>query len=113
MLRDTTEDILNRDWSKDFIKQMQNRIIVSHYKYGYMSKSYPELVQAIKQIEPRMQKYLETGNIEWLIDIANFAMIEYMYPSHPNAHFRGTDSSESPGLVDGISYNELMEQMKE
>lgn len=68
-------DILQRDWSKDFINIMQNRIIVSHYKYG-----------------------------------ANFAMIEYMHPSHPQAHFRATGSDESPGLKNGISYKELMEE---
>jgi hypothetical protein len=104
----TNEEILSRDWSKEFIALMQNRIIVSHHKYGWMSQTYPELAQAAKSIQTRLEKYLETGNREWLVDIANFAMIEYMYPSHPNAHFRSTDSKESPGLTGGISYNEMM-----
>jgi len=34
-------------------------------------------------------------------------MIEFMYPQHPDAHFRATDSDESPGIV-GITINELM-----
>jgi hypothetical protein len=108
---DTKEQILSRDWSSDFVAQMQNRIIVSHHKYGWCSDTYPELAQAVKSIKTRVDKYLETGNTEWLIDVANFAMIEYKHPSHPNAHFRGTDSNESPGLTDGISAKELMESM--
>lgn len=31
------------------------------------------------------------------MDVANFAMIEFMLPRHPDAHYRPTDSHESPG----------------
>lgn len=34
------------------------------------------------------------------------------YPSVVGAHFKGTDSEESPGLTSGISYKELEESMK-
>lgn len=105
------EKIMARDWSTEFITLMQNRIEVSHHKYGWMSQTYPELAQAERQIEERLYKYREIGNTEWLVDIANFAMIEFMYPSHSNAHFRATDSKESPGLVGGISYKEMMEEL--
>ena len=94
---DTTQQILERDWDNDFVKKMQNRILVSHYKYGWMNQTYPDLAQAVKEIYPRVKKYLETGNTEWLIDVANFAMIEYLHPSVVGAHFKGTDSEESPG----------------
>lgn len=102
--------ILQRDWSKEFINLMQNRIIVSHYKYGWISQNYPELAKAIDSAEERLRLYRETGNTEWLVDLANFAMIEFMHPSHPQAHFRATGSDESPGLKNGISYKELMEE---
>ena len=107
---DNVNDILQRDWSKEFINLMQNRIIVSHYKYGWMSQTYPELAKAIDSAEERLRLYRETGNTEWLVDLANFAMIEFMHPSHPQAHFRATGSDESPGLKNGISYKELMEE---
>lgn len=108
---ESNSEILAMDWDEDFVKKMQNRILVSHYKYGWMNQTYPELAQAVKEIQPRIQKYLETGNTEWLIDVANFAMIEYLHPSVKNAHFVGTDSEESPGLTSGISYKELVDNM--
>ena len=107
---DNVNDILQRDWSKEFIDLMQNRIIVSHYKYGWISQNYPELAKAIDSAEERLRLYRETGNTEWLVDLANFAMIEYMHPSHLQAHFRATGSDKSPGLKNGISYKELMEE---
>lgn len=110
---DTREEILRRDWSPEFIELMQNRIIVSHYKYGWMSDSYPAgLADAVKSLEVRLALYKKTGNTEWLVDAANFAMIEFMFPQHPKAHFDTTGAEQSPGLS-GISAKELAEYDRE
>lgn len=108
---ETREEIFKRDWSSDFIEKMKNRIEVSHYKYGWMSKTYPELAQAYKCIEERLELYKKTKNLEYLVDVANFAMIESMHPSLEGAKFISTDSDKSPGLAGGISYKELMESV--
>ena len=81
----------------EFIQGMINRMIVSFYKYGAVRDAYPEKVDAIKSLEKRLSNYKESGNKEWLMDAANFAMIEFMAPRHKNAHFRATESDESPG----------------
>lgn len=107
----TTEEILARDFPKEFISLMENRILISHHKYGWMSQTYPELAQAVKSIQARLDLYLKTGNTEWLVDVANFAMIEWKHPSLSSAHFRATDSAESPGLTGGISYNEMIAEL--
>lgn len=82
-----------------FLQRMVNRIIMSHFKYGPAKDQYPEQAQALPNIYERVKMYEETGNTEWLVDAANFSMLEYMFPSHPDAHFRETDSDESPGIV--------------
>lgn len=83
---------------------MVNRMAVSFHKYGAVADAYPSKVDAVESLRQRLQKYEETGNTEWLIDAANFAMVEFIRPSHPDAHFKGTDSSESPGRtkLDGL-----------
>jgi hypothetical protein len=106
---ETREEILKRDFSEEFVSMMKNRVVVSHYKYGWMSDTYStKLADAIKSLETRLELYKKTGNTEWLVDVANFAMIEYKFPQHPQAHFRSTGSDESPGL-EGISAKELRE----
>lgn len=103
------EEILKRDFSAAFVEKMKNAIETSHYKYGWASKTYPELAQAHKCIEQRLELYLKTHNKEYLVDVANFAMLEFLYPAFPDAAYVPTDSEKSPGLADGISYKELME----
>lgn len=96
-------------WSDDFVRKMQAAIEMSHYKYGSARKTYPELAQAHKCVEERLELYRRTHNTEYLVDVANFAMLEFMFPDFSDAKYKPTDSDKSPGLAGGISYKELME----
>lgn len=91
------EDILATEFSEQFVKYMKNRMEISFHKYGALKDAYPHKVDAIGSMQERMRKYAETGNTEWLVDAANFLMIEFMLPRHPTAHFEGTDDDASPG----------------
>jgi hypothetical protein len=72
---------------------------VSFCKYGAVANAYPAKVDAIESLRKRLDRYVETGNTEWLMDVSNFAMIEFMHPRHPQAHYKPTDSADSPGRV--------------
>lgn len=89
--------IFETEFSEQFVKYMKNRMEVSFHKYGAIKEAYPHKVDAIGSMQERMRKYAETGNTEWLVDAANFLMIEFMLPRHPTAHFAGTDDEASPG----------------
>ena len=71
-------------------------------KVNYEEK---RLIDSIKSLEKRLQMYKDTGNTEFLCDIANFAMIEFMCPQHPTAHFKALDDGKSH--IVGIGINEI------
>lgn len=95
------------EFSDEFVRLMKNRMEVSFHKYGPVADAYPHKVDAIKSMQKRLQWYLDgdyskdiaPGNTEYLVDCANFLMIEFMHPAHPDAHFKGTDANGSPGRV--------------
>lgn len=87
------------EWSKTFLQGMLNRMGVSFHKYGYVKDGFPEKISAIESLKVRLARYEEDGNAEWLMDVANFAMIEFMCPGHSNAHYSPQDSDTSPGRV--------------
>ncbi len=93
----TSKGIVERECSEEFFEGMKNRMVVSFYKYGRAEEAYPDKVDAVGSLMDRLRKYASDGNTEWLMDVANFAMIEFMHPRHPEAHFEGTDSDASPG----------------
>lgn len=94
-----TLELLENITSRKFHDMMDDRMLVSHYKYGSTCEGYPEKSEAWKNIEVRVAKYHETGNVEYLIDAANFCMIEFMHPSHPKPFLKATDSNGSPGIA--------------
>jgi hypothetical protein len=107
------------EYSVPFLQGMVNAMAMSYHKYGPVADAYPENVDAIKSGLLRLAKYIGTarlsdalaqiiedrgelrgdGNTEWLIDAANFSMIEFMCPAHPKAHYKPTTEKQSPGRV--------------
>lgn len=82
--------------SRAFLQGVVNRRAVGFHKYGSISRrdeNYPSSIQN------RLQLYLQDGNTEWLIDVATYAMLEFMNPKHPHAHYRAQSADESPGNV--------------
>lgn len=87
-------DILKTEYSEKFDEIRKNMMVISYFKYGEMKENYEKFkcMDALGNIEKRIQKYIETGNTEFLADVANFAMIEFMYPSIQGARYTPTDS---------------------
>jgi hypothetical protein len=85
------------EFSVPFVQGMADRMAVSFSKYGHVDDAAVKKFDPLANLITRLNKYKETGNTEWLQDVGNCAMIEFMFPQHPNAHYRATDSSESPG----------------
>ena len=98
---------LSNEYSTRFDELRKNRMEARYYKYGSAKNNFSTgNVNALETMMLCVDKYKETGNTEFLVDGANYLMLEFMYPQHRNAHFRATDSSESAGIV-GISEKEM------
>lgn len=86
----TPKEILAQEFSEEFIEKMQQRVVVGTMRYG-PSEQNVKIKSGLTWLKERLEEYEATGNTEVLPDIANFAMIEFKFPSHPTAHF---DNSE-------------------
>ena len=106
---DRIKEILKTEYSEQFDKIRKNMMVVSFYKYGPIKTNYKteNTTNCIKSLKIRLHKYEETGNIEFLADIANFAMIEFMHPQKLNAYYKPTDSGVCE--IDGFGVNQINE----
>lgn len=102
-----TDEILRTEYTHEFDNLRKKMMVMSFYKYGPMKENYKreKTLDAIGSLEKRLEKYKETGNTEFLADIANYAMIEFMYPQHQKAHYKPTDSGACD--VSGFGINEI------
>jgi len=64
------------DWR--FLEAMANRLIMGWYRYG--DNRNPKLPRHDHVLRMRqcIDRYLATGNLEQLVDLANFCMLEWM-----------------------------------
>lgn len=101
------DKILSTEYSQAFDESRKKAMINSFYKYGPLKDNYKnyKCLDAIENLLIRLNKYRETGNTEYLIDVANFAMIEFMYPSIEGAKYVPTDNSDCE--LAGFSINEI------
>jgi hypothetical protein len=83
------------EMNTEFLQGMIDRRAVGYHKYG---SAFNKKSDYLRDIGLRVSKYINTGNTEWLMDVAVFAWLEFQRPSVEDAHFRATDSNESPGV---------------
>jgi len=79
-----------------FFELCQNAMLVSHFKYGHVMDSVGK-VDFVPTLVARLSRYveggsrgdleIEPGNLEWLTDVYNFAMIEAMHREVKGATF--------------------------
>ncbi len=79
-----------------FFRLSQNAVVMSHFKYGHVMDSMGK-IDFVQTIGVRVNRYLEggsrgdvefkAGNVEWLTDVYNFAMIEAMHREVKDATF--------------------------
>lgn len=90
---------MKSEYSEEFDNLRKNRVKVSYYKYGSARKNFGcGRVDAIGSLELCLEKFKKTGNTEYLVDVANYAMFRFMYPM-PGEFFKATDSNQSAGTV--------------
>lgn len=100
------EGILKSEYSAVFDKKRKGLILQSYYKYGRATKNFKTgNVDAIGSLERCLAKFKETGNTEYLCDVANYAMFRFMFPQG-GERFEHTGSDGSAGIV-GMSEKEM------
>jgi len=88
------ESLKQSEWSVDFETLMRNRLIIGAIRYGKIKAVGKPKYDRIGSMIKRLSKYQESGNKEFLVDVANLCLLEFVECHHPNAHFTSIDDGE-------------------
>jgi hypothetical protein len=88
------EDLVQTEWSPEFEQLMRNRLLMGALRYGTLEHkrkvgSKWDLMGAVKK---KIALYDETGNLEYLVDISNYCLLEFECGAHPKRHFHALDN---------------------
>jgi hypothetical protein len=75
-----------------FDQMADNRMIMGFFRYGQVGKQ--GMINRAKYLAMKANEYLETGNMECLLDLRNVARVEWIEKSNPKAHFKAPDDQQ-------------------
>jgi hypothetical protein len=85
------------EWDYEFEQLMRNRLLLGVLRFGNLRKNNRKgnhTKMIIKYFREKLNEYEQTGNIEMLVDLANFCMIESIHSDHPKRHFKSIDRED-------------------
>ena len=88
------EELKQTEWSVDFETLMRNRLIMGALRYGRIGAKNKPKYDRVSSMIKRLTKFQESGNKEFLVDVANLCLLEFVECNHPNQHFNSIDDGE-------------------
>lgn len=83
---DKTKAPAKAEQFKKFAQQMANRLIFGVFRYD---KGKPRNgAKYLTRLKAELKEYELNGNIEHLINVANYCMLESVAPENPKSHFK-------------------------
>ena len=80
---DELSKLRQTEWSPAFEMLMRSRLLIGAIRYGRMGSSSKPKYDRVNAAIQRLRVYAETGNLEMLVDVANFMMLEFVEGRHP------------------------------
>lgn len=80
-------DLQKSEWSPEFERLMRNRLVMGALRYGPLHAPGKRKYDRSIGMRKRLIQYIDTGNTEFLVDIANLALLEFEEGTHPNKHW--------------------------
>jgi hypothetical protein len=88
-------ELYESEWSEAFERMMRWRLVHGSIRYGLLNAPGKPQYDRIDAIIRRARTYAQTGNVDLLADIANFALHELEEGTHPNRHLDGSAHADT------------------
>jgi hypothetical protein len=93
------QELLKTEWSEKFEKLMRNRLVFGAIRYGRIGAEGKPKYDRVESMINRISKYKESGNKEFLVDVANLCLLEFVECYHPKANFKSIDDGEHVKII--------------
>jgi len=107
VVKTTLADLRRSEWSPRFEQLMRNRLIMGSFRYQpFAIKRKSFAYNTATEAKKRIDKYIEDGNTEHLVDAANMCLLEFEFGKHTHKHFTAIDDGEHATKVQTKGTNE-------
>lgn len=90
------EELKETQWDDRFDQLARGKLLMGAFRYGKVTDNYAyDFMQAMKN---KIVRYEQTHNLELLVDIRNYAMLEFKHPRYKDAYYENEDDTEHAPL---------------
>ena len=89
-----TSGFEDHSWKDEFERLRENRLLIAQLRYGKNGTKGKKKYDWVNHMIEYLNEYKETGNMELLVDVANYCSLEFFEPIHENAHFFAKDDKK-------------------
>lgn len=93
------DSLKETEWDSKFEHLMHSRLIMGAIRYGLINAPNKPKYDRCASIRKRLQLFEESGNAEYLVDIANMALLMFAEKQHSNFHFSSVDDGYHDKII--------------
>ena len=88
------EELRQTEWRPDFEALMRSRLLIGAFRYGRICAKDKPKYNRIAAAHKRLAEYERSGNLDAIVDVANFMLLEFAEGEHPLRHFASGDRED-------------------
>jgi hypothetical protein len=86
------EELKVSEWDERFDRLAKGKLIHGAYRYGLLKEN--NNFDFIESMKTKIARYEKAHNLELLVDIRNYAMLEFLKPKYNDAYYHNEDDTE-------------------
>lgn len=88
------ESLRETEWDQEFERLMRNRLIMGAFRYGLLKDKHTHGYLLLDGMLRLIEQYRKTGNLEFMVDLANYALLEYVAQRGAGGAFVSVDDGD-------------------
>jgi len=90
------DSLLQSEWCEKFDQLAKNKMVQASFRYGLFKRNNEyDFIEAMKN---KIALYEKTHNLELMVDVRNYAMLEFKKPKYDDAYYHAEDDTEHAPL---------------
>ena len=88
----TLEELQETEWNAEFDKLAKGKMVLAAFRYGLLRNN--NAFDFIESMKKKIARYEQTHNLELMVDVRNYAMLEFCKPKYADAYYHNEDDTE-------------------
>lgn len=98
----TLVELQRTEWCKEFEDLMRNRLVLGSFRYGRIEEQDYSKYNLPAEIKKRTDRYIDSHNLEHLIDAANICMLAFIHGKRQGEKVEAIDDGEHTPEINAV-----------